>query len=130
MPKKLHEGSYLLCGSPARSSNPKANAGHALTLEVRKSLDALPQNQSNQRSQAMNSYKCKGFKSVKADSVSHAAKIFGNRLAQRLVGDGGYCCAAIQNESTGTSTTFEIAIGSIQDKYFVEQKEWLRVEAI
>lgn len=77
----------------------------------------------------MNTYKCKGFKSVKADSVSHAAKIFGNRLAQRLVGRGGYCCASVQDESAGTSPTFEITIGSIQDKYFIEQKEWLRVEA-
>jgi hypothetical protein len=55
MPKRhpsQHKGGRSSDGSPAKSSNPKRNAGHALSAEVIAAIDALPQVQSGEWSKS------------------------------------------------------------------------------
>jgi hypothetical protein len=41
-------------------------------------------------------YRCNGFKSVEAESMSEAAKVFANRSARRKYGRRGYCRTCTQ----------------------------------
>jgi hypothetical protein len=79
----------------------------------------------------MTTYKCDGFKSVQAEDMKQAARIFAERQARREYGKRGYCHHVNQDSYSqdGNSATYQAFIGVYNKNYRSTNGEniWLTV---